>query len=129
MRAVPPVFVGMLFLLLIVGVGLVSAGATANHRKERRPPREWRSRCSWWVDRRTRRRETQVRRVPWRHYSRVDPVTGERVIGIERVYRDVVINNVEMHRGPDDDVVARLGREADAILRAVKCNDGMGDQR
>lgn len=109
MRAVIPVVVVLVGLMIVASSMLLitSVGPALG---------EW---AQGAIDRRReRQRARDDAAAPWMHYSRLDPASGEYMIGIERVTRDRVLDCVEMARIPGDDLVGRLEWEGRAIVRA-----------
>jgi hypothetical protein len=123
MRVIAPELVGLMALLVISGIGLLLYGAILNWEAARQHRSSLRSSHGWWSERQRHRRDRAMRAAPWKHYSRLSPVTGEYLIGIERIWRDQIIQEVEIARVPHDDIEDRLNWEATAILRAQECND------
>lgn len=126
MRVLLPVVLLVMSVLLIAGMGLLCAGiAEAFHtrRSHRSGPsrseRAWNAACRWIA----KREALKHARVPWTHYSEVDPLTGDYLIGIRRVYRGAVLDDVEIQRVSADDQTSRWEWEFTASTRATECND------
>lgn len=126
MRVLLPVVLLVVSLLLLAGMVLLCAGvAEMFHTRRSRRSGPSRAERSWnaayrWLAKREARRQAQV---PWTHYSEVDPLTGDYRIGIRRVYRDTVLDDVEIQRVPAGDHDGRLEWEGAAMVRAIECND------
>lgn len=79
--------------------------------------------------RRQRKREEELRQVPWKMFSEPTDVKGQRRIGVRRTAQDGTVlerdlaNDVLVN---DGDPFAKLDAQGEAMSRAVEYNEGRG---
>ena len=122
MRVVAALAGGVFLVLVIMGLSMLVRCAASDVAERWRRKR---------TASRAKSKERAYRDVPWTHYSRVNPYTGNYHVGIERVMDGRVINSVQIGDPiPGNDVQARIDREGEAISRAWLCNtDRQGSSR
>ncbi len=125
MRAVASILVVLVLMLIVGGLTMVAISVGAAVRRRSMRPGITDRVVGYLAARRARREAAERARVPWEWFSTVDPVTGDRLIGIQRVYRAGAVERVVRHRVPLDDP-RRWELEAEAMIFAGECNNITG---